>query len=307
MLGKIISTIIIFFQSLIGFHQPENIFIPAQISTSLIEKSAFVENRLIPELPIRRWNVDDVDLNTASAFAMDVYSGKILYQKNSEQKQPIASLTKIMTAVAFLENFKEKDLEQTTTISKEAVETYGRIGNLYVGEKISLKNLLYILLMSSSNDAAVALAEYTKEQGEMDLVDLMNEKAQKLNLKNTSFIDPSGLDQDNISTAEDLIAITKYALNFEIIRDILKTNTIDLPSADGSYIHHLTNTNKLLNKIPEVIGGKTGYTEEAGKCMLLIIKISDKNNIIILAVLGAEDRFAEAEKLANWVKNAYVF
>ena len=223
-------------------------------------------------LPIRNWNVSQPVIEAKAALIFEPEKNKILYQKNIEQVLPIASLTKLMTGLVILE---EINLDQIITVSKEAVGAYGDMGGLVVNEKISVKNLLHALLMESSNDAAVALAEAFKE---VPLVYLMNKKAEELGLIKTHFVEPTGYNPANLSTALDLAKLVKYSLNQPVIWQIFKTVSIDLSSADGIINHHFTNTNQLLNSWPTIIGGKTGYTDEAQGCMILVIE-QDLNKI----------------------------
>ena len=309
MLVKIFSAIIIFFQSIFGLNAHNQSPISAQISNSLIptianETLLFLRENIGPTLPLKRSDADDLEINALSAIAFDTKSEKILYQKNIDEKLPIASLTKLMTADVFLEN---NNPEQIVTISKKSVETYGEMGELTVGEKIKAKDLLYILLMQSSNDAADALAENMEEYQTGNLVSLMNKKVKEIGAYDTSFIDPAGLDENNLSTALDLTKITQYAIQHKLILEILQTSTADILSIDGRYNHRLTNTNKFLETMPNVLGGKTGYTEEAGECMILLFQIPEKDNIIITIVLNAENRIKETEKLINWINQSYVF
>jgi len=273
-------------------------------------------------LPIRNWNVSQPEIEAKAALIFEPEKNKILYQKNIEQVLPIASLTKLMTGLVILE---EINLDQIVTVSKEAVGAYGDMGGLIINEKISVKNLLYALLMESSNDAAMALAEAFRDypldtvidSKEQSLVYLMNKKAEELGLENTHFVEPTGYSPDNLSTALDLAKLVKYSLDQPVIWQIFKTISIDLPSADGTINHHFTNTNQLLNRWPTIIGGKTGYTNEAQGCMILVIeqdlnKIRDyigqpSSEYLIIIVLGAQERFSETEKLINWVKEAYIW
>lgn len=252
-------------------------------------------------LPIRNWNVSQPEIEAKAALIFEPEKNKILYQKNIEQVLPIASLTKLMTGLVILE---EINLDQIVTVSKEAVAAYGDMGGLVIDEKISVKNLLYALLMESSNDAAIAFAQDFQGR-RVSLVALMNKKAEELELENTHFVEPTGYNPANLSTALDLVKLVKYSLNQPVIWQILKTVSIDLSSADGTINHHFTNTNQLLNSWPIIIGGKTGYTDEARGCMLLVIEQSSENLIII--VLGTQERFSETEKLINWVKEAYIW
>lgn len=242
------------------------------------------------------------DLKIKAGISADE-KNHIYYEKNINQKLPIASITKLITALVVLDNLKQNDI---AIISKNSVDTYGEMGDLVVNEKISVKNLLYIMLIDSSNDAAVALAE-TINQNNKNTVELMNAKAKILGLINSSFSDPAGLNPDNLSTASDLFKLTNIALKNSLIREIIGTEEIDVFSADNKIKHHLKNTNKLLSKIDEVIGGKTGYTEEAGECLILTIEHQPSKTYFITIILGAEigTRFQESEKLINWTKKIY--
>ena len=193
---------------------------------------------------------------------------KILYQKNIEEVLPIASLTKLMTGLIVIDNL---NLNQTISISQSALAAYGDNGGLIVDEKISAKNLLYVMLMESSNDAALAFDEAFHEKGS-SLTELMNQQASSLGLEQTNFTEPSGYQPDNLSNALDLAKLVKYTLKRQLFWQILGTKTIDLFSVDNSVNHHLTNTNQLLDNWPNILGGKTGYTEEAEGCLILVIE-----------------------------------
>jgi len=251
-------------------------------------------------LPIRNWEVEEPDIKAKSAIVFDAEKNKVLYEKEIDRILPIASLTKIMTALIVLENI---ELDEITTISKEAVGAYGEIGNLVVKEKISIINLLHVLLMESSNDAAVALDEAVEQKTGKSFVSLMNEKVDKMGLTSTRFSDPSGFNSTNISTANEIVKIVKHSFDQSIIWQILKTPEIDLFSDDGEIKHHWVNTDELLNRLPDVIGGKTGYTTEAEGCLILVVEISSKK--IISVILGAKERFLETEELIKWVERAY--
>ena len=134
----------------------------------------------------------------------------------------------------------------------------------------------------------------------------MNNKAKELGLKNTVFIDPMGLDSGNKSTVTEIAELTEYALKFPLILEIFKTQNTTVSSIDNKFIHNLTSTNKLLGRIPQIIGGKTGFTEEAGGCMMTILRISE-NNYLITVVLDSDERENDVEKLINWVQQAYIW
>lgn len=255
--------------------------------------------------PWRDWNVEEPEIEAKSAFLMEVKddSEKILFQKNSENRLPIASLTKIMTAIIVIENIP---LEKTVKISKEAINQEGEAGKLVMDEEISVKNLLYAMLLESSNDAAFALASGF---GWDNFINLMNEKTKTLQLKNTNFASPMGFDSpDNFSTSYDLARLINYSLKNQFLWQILKTSSFETTDVSGKFLHRWENTNKLLNLLSNIVGGKTGFTNVAGGCIALVIENLKNNSKIISVLLGAPDenkRFEETEKLINWAFKAY--
>jgi D-alanyl-D-alanine carboxypeptidase (penicillin-binding protein 5/6) len=233
-----------------------------------------------------------------SAFSLKINHGEtwdILYQKNIKEKLPIASLTKLMTVLVVLKNY---DLSLPIKISKAAVEQEEDLGQLKTGETLTAKDLLYIMLIESSNDAAYALADAI---GEKNFVDVMNWEAESLGLKNTHFANPNGLDDpQNYSSAQDLAILTRNLLEKPLLWQILGTLQYDLYLPDGTLHHQLKNTNELLRESAswrtKMIGGKTGWSPEAQGCLVSVLK-DDKGEYSINVILGAEDRFAEMKKL----------
>jgi len=242
----------------------------------------------------------DLDVSAVSVFAMDAGTDYSLYDKNSKKNMPIASLTKIMTALVVLEN---KSLDETVTISPRAMEVFGDKKGLVVGEKIRLEDLLRVMIIDSNNTAAVALAEHTGGSVE-NFVDLMNEKAETLGLKDTRFVNSTGLDAaggENHSTAYDLAQLTDYALGENKIWEISRMQTATVFSLDKKQTHYVESTDELLGQMGNIYGGKTGYTTDAGECLVLISETADKKHKVISVVLNAENRFAETKKLVDWV------
>ena len=260
-----------------------------------------LENSIQP-LPYKVDNVSDLDIKAKAAVAFDVGTNMILFDKNSKERMSIASLTKMMTALVVLENV---DLNGVVTISKSAFDTDGRKDGLAINEKINTKDLLKIMLIRSNNTAAVSLAEHTSGSVE-EFVKLMNKKADLLGLKNTNFFNPTGFDsKENYSTAYDVAQLFDYALGKPLIWEILRTQRLNLTSLNGNVKHRLKNTNLLLGKIKNITGGKTGFTDEAGQCLVLIVGDPIDDHRIISVVLGAEDRFLETKKLIRWVFKSY--
>jgi len=258
--------------------------------------------KLLQPLPYRK-NNGKVEINSESAIAFDVGTDAVLYSKDSNKKLPIASLTKIMTALIVLE---KNDLNEIVTVSQKAFKVEGKKESLTIGEKITVESLLKMMFVSSNNIAATALAEHTGGNLD-DFVVLMNRKAELLGLNDTVFYNPTGLDQENnnISTAYDISQLVDYSLNSPLIWEYSRIQYITLSSLDGKIKHRIKNTNFLLGKFKNITGGKTGYTIEAGECLLLIIGEPKDNHRVITVVLNAEDRFLETERLVRWVFESY--
>lgn len=235
------------------------------------------------------------EANVKAAMSIRIDSGEdnILFKKNETKKLPIASLTKLMTALIVLENY---DLDEEITISENAIMEEGGKNNFKDGEVFLVRNLLYAILIESSNKAAYAMGE---KIGIENFIDLMNIKAVEIEMANTHFSDSTGLNPDSYSTAEDIVRISRYLFdNYLLFREIIALKEYNLYSSDGYFHHKVVNTNKMLGKM-NIIGGKTGWTTEARGCFMAIQKNPGNNNYFIYVVLGAEDRFAEMEKLIN--------
>ena len=247
-------------------------------------------------LPKRNWSVPFLELQAQAILAMKTDGSRVYYNKNVETQRPIASLAKLMTALVVLENY---DLNEVVEVSSAAVKREGVMGNLRPAELITVRSLLNIMLIDSSNDAAFALAEKRK-----DFIFLMNKKVEELGLKNTHFSNVDGLiDQGNYSSALDIAKIFSYLINkYPEASEILKTKNMVVYSVNGKIEHRLENTNQLLGKVDEVAAGKTGYTDKAGGCLILLTKDN-----IITVVLESPDRFGESEKLIQWLKSAYIW
>jgi D-alanyl-D-alanine carboxypeptidase (penicillin-binding protein 5/6) len=264
--------------------------------------------------PFLKGEAENLELNAQSAISFLIKRDgqeRILFEKDIEKKLPVASLTKLMTTKLVLDNY---DLEKEITVSRKAVEQEEDFGKLQIGRVFPVKYLLYPLLMESSNDAAYSLANDYDGMTEKEFVSLMNREAERLGLADTSFVNTTGLDPEdwepknkiNISTVSDLVKLTKTLLPETLIWKILSTPEYSF------YGPELTNTNQLLTDDTiewrdKIIGGKTGYTEMAGGCFLLVTEAPDKGTLINI-ILGTENtdaRFKEMEKLVNWLNKAY--
>lgn len=241
-------------------------------------------------------------ISAKNAIAIEVTSGRIIYEKDAYKKVPIASTTKIMTAIIAIEN---NLLTDTVIVSNKASWTGGSSVNLKEGDEILLSELLYGLMLNSGNDAAVAIAEHTSGNVE-EFSKLMNEKAKKIGALNTNFVTPHGLDTDNhYSTAYDMAIITKYALKNPIIKKLVSTSTYTMKFKNGK-TKNLTNTNPLLSFYEGATGVKTGYTGLAGKCLVASAK---RENIEIIAVLlgdpSSKARRTDSAKILDFCFNNY--
>lgn len=252
-------------------------------------------------MPILDANAGGVTLDAKAAIVYDLQADRNLFQKNIADKLPIASLTKVMTAVVTWENL---DPNAVVTVQPDAVKVDGERQNLYAGEEITVRNLMQLMLVESANDAAYALRDYAKTKG-LDLIALMNAKAKALNMINTHYEDPAGLDDTGYSTAADLVKVVHYTLRYDAIWNFSTEKTATVVSADGRFTHDIKSTNQLLGVLSDIVGGKTGYTDSALGCMILIVDIPNQNDKIISILLGSRSRFDDMTKLVDWARSAY--
>lgn len=229
-------------------------------------------------------NVTDIpNINSRAAIVIDRNSKAILYGKSETEQRKMASTTKIMTAIVVLENANLSDI---VTISKKAANTGGSVLGIKTGDKISVCDLLYGLLLVSGNDTAVALAEHVGGSVE-GFADMMNKKAAELGLTNTHYVTPHGLDDDNhYTTAYELAILTDYALNNKTFYNYVATKSYTI-NING-YPKTLRNTNELLGNLDGVYGVKTGFTNGANRCLVTSCKRGNLD--IICIVLGADSK-----------------
>ncbi len=237
-------------------------------------------------------------LTAKAAVVLDRDSGVLLYQKNPDLRLLPASTVKIMTALVALEHY---DLDEVLTVPLVSYE--GQDIELEEGEQITFKSLLFGLLVSSANDAALTLSQ-NYPGGEEAFVQAMNEKAKELNLTDTFFANPTGLDEEELllnpsfTSAVDLARLATAALKNPVFASIVATPTISITDISGEIVHELFNINELLFQLEGVRGIKTGWTEEAGECLVAYTEREGKG--VITIVLGSEDRFGETRSLIEW-------
>lgn len=245
---------------------------------------------------------EKLKINSKYAVVLERKNKEILYEKNSEKLTAMASTTKIMTAIIIVEN---EDLTETVTISKKAAGTGGSRLGLKYNDKITVKDLLYGLMLRSGNDAAIALAEHLSGNVE-SFVNKMNLKAKELKFKTTNFVTPHGLDNErHYINARELALLTDYALRNDIFKKIVGTKSIDIKI--NGVEKKIVNTNELLGNYEGVYGVKTGFTNKAGRCLVTSIKINGLDLVIV--VLGADtkkDRTKDSIKIIRYIEENFI-
>lgn len=251
---------------------------------------------------VKKESAAEFNLAATSGAVLLVKNNTFLYEKNANDKQPIASLTKLMTALVFLDHNPGYNKEYV--FSKNDNVSGGK-NNLFPGDTVTLENLFHASLIASDNSATLALARSTG-LSDADFVKAMNEKAIKIGLFNTNFFDPTGLSDKNISTARDIARLAKEALGHSDIKEATTKKDYVFSTKEGRE-KKIASTDYLLysndNKNINLLGGKTGYTERAGYCF--VGKFADDRQDEIISVVlnsnGKNDRFLETKSLVDFV------
>lgn len=242
-------------------------------------------------------NASDVDnISAKSALAYDTTTEKFLYVKNINVRTPMASLTKIMTAIIALENPKSDDQYIVRGRDLVGEDSMG----LDSGEKLSLEDLLYGVFLHSGNDAAEVLAENTGD-GRADFITDMNNKVKALGLNDTHFTNPTGLEGDGkqYTTAYDLLVMTRYGLtNFPLFDKTSSAASISIPQTSSHKEYDIDNETNLLTSYPGVDGIKTGFTPEAGYCLVTDLRYGGHH--IIAVLLGSDNRRDEMKRILDY-------
>lgn len=281
-----------------------------QIDFKLPNKKIFGDsiNLKEPKLvkhPTRKADAKDPVIYSKASYLVDVDSAYPLYEELAIEKLPIASTTKMATALVVLENHADK-LQDVVTITPTMINVEGSDIQLRSGEKITVENLLNGLLIMSGNDTAYALAEYFG--GREAFVAEMNRKVNEIGANNTVYQDPAGLNDEGYSTAKDLALIATYGLRNPKFAEIVKTPTKTVTSTDGRLQHELKNSNRMMRSeeplyFPYAIGVKTGFTNEAGH---VLVSCAEKDGHRLLSVvLNTQENSLtasakESKKLLEW-------
>ncbi|MFQ1650094.1 D-alanyl-D-alanine endopeptidase [Aeromonas veronii] len=248
-------------------------------------------------------NPAKLEVRSSSALVVDVKTGKTLYQKNATKVRPIASLTKLMTALVVLD--AKQNLNQTITVDKNDLDrvkhTHSRIR---MGTKVTRRDALHLALMSSENRMASALARHYPG-GRSAFVRAMNNKARQLGMRNTHFYDSTGLSTRNISTAQDLGKLAAAAYRQPLIRQFTQDENREMRFSAPAYSLMFNNTNPLVkNPDWDVRLSKTGFTDEAGRCLVMRAKPDSRElAIVLLNSVGKRTPIGDANRIRKWLKS----
>ncbi|EKP0293780.1 TPA: D-alanyl-D-alanine endopeptidase [Aeromonas veronii] len=248
-------------------------------------------------------NPAKLEVRSSSALVVDVKTGKTLYQKNATKVRPIASLTKLMTALVVLD--AKQNLNQTITVDKNDLDrvkhTHSRIR---MGTKVTRRDALHLALMSSENRMASALARHYPG-GRSAFVRAMNNKARALGMRNTHFYDSTGLSTRNVSTAQDLGKLAAAAYRQPLIRQFTQDENREMRFSTPAYSLMFNNTNPLVkNPDWDVRLSKTGFTDEAGRCLVMRAKPDNQElAIVLLNSVGKRTPIGDANRIRKWLKS----
>lgn len=237
----------------------------------------------------------DVSVSAVSAAVIEAETGAVLYEKNADERRAMASTTKIMTAILTIE---AGDLDREFTVDDYAIMVEGTSMGLKQGDRVSRRDLLYGILLPSGNDAANAAA--VSVSGSISaFVELMNKKTEELGLKNTHFVTPSGLDAEgHYTTARELALLTAYAMKNEVFREIVSCQSADVEFGNPPYKRTLYNSNKMLKRYEGAIGVKTGFTDNARRCL---VSAAERDGVTLIAVtLNAGDDWNDHTKMLDY-------
>jgi D-alanyl-D-alanine carboxypeptidase (penicillin-binding protein 5/6) len=233
---------------------------------------------------------------------MDVDSGRVLLSQNKNEQLAMASTTKIMTAIVAIE--ESKNLDELVKINDKAVGIEGTSIYLQKGETMSLRELLYGLMLASGNDASLAIAYHIGEGNLETFIEKMNQKAKEIGADNTQFVNPHGLDaKGHYTSAYDLALITAYAHKNDDYRQIAGTKRMQITSTPDGHNRFLLNKQRLLKSYEWAVGGKTGFTDNAGRCS---VAVSEKDGLrLVTVVLNAPNMFEDSIRAFDVAYNTY--
>lgn len=263
-----------------------------EIETELISKIKEVQG-------IELANIALPYTSAPSYLVADIESGQIYAEKNADSVRPIASITKLMTALIANDTIH---YDRQIAVTGKAANSYGNLANFREGERLSITDIMYPMLLYSANDAAIAVGDYF---GESYFQTLMNRQARALGMSNTSFVEPSGLSAENVSTAKDIFKLAQYIHQRKsFILDVTRTES---KTVNTSLATHTFQNIHQLRHIEGYAGGKNGFISASGKTLLTLFEIPDeegKVRTIAIVVLGSEDSASDSLGLLSWLKRS---
>lgn len=274
----------------------------SSITSPVAQQVPDVDIQVEPLAKIVTEQVQPPEIASRAGLVIETHSNETLFEKNVWGVFPIASLTKLMTALVVREHL---ELETIVEVNPQATGIDGSTLGLNSNERITVRDLLRGLLIPSGNDAAFALSMAVAGTPEQFVV-LMNERTKALGLENTRFVDPAGLGDGNVSSAFELAHLAKQVFRDPFLAEVMKEEAALLKSVDEKYAHDIKNTNRLLGTDlgGRIIAGKTGTTQSAGQCLIAYLK-TDSDRTILSIVLGSPDRYADMQSIIQWVDENY--
>jgi len=252
------------------------------------------------EVSFFRGYIKVASLSAQAAIAIDVQTGAVLYQKNPDEPRAPASVTKLMTALTAREVYFLDQVLETNLSSS----TFGTVIAFLSGETQSVRSLIKAALIQSGNDAAEVLAEHYP-QGRTGFIEAMNERADKLGMTESHYMNPSGLDEEaHLMSARDVTTLFRAVLDDAFLRETLSSDQTEIIDSTGKVHRMLYNTNHLL-WTDYVIAGKTGTTELAGQVLTTLVSIQGQE--VIITVMGSEDRYTDTLRLIDAINSSYVW
>lgn len=258
-------------------------------------------------LPYRNWQVEDLKINAKSGLIVQITKDKkekILFENKADAKYPVASLSKLVTALVVIDNVKE---DEKITINKKRIPM-PQDSELKDGDTYFAKDLLKVMLVESNNVASFAFEDFI---GKDKFKKLMADKTKEIGLEFSYFENAAGVGAINYSTAKDLLLLVNFVKNNK--PEIFQITTIpdfDLYDANLKFKYKVPNTNKLLQDtdiLKTIIGGKTGFNSDSGECLILLTNSPDGNGYIVSIIIGSDDRFTEMKNMINWQNKAYIW
>ncbi|MBR6573330.1 MAG: D-alanyl-D-alanine carboxypeptidase [Clostridia bacterium] len=270
-------------------------------------------------VPASAYQISGFDLHCEAAMLISLDTGDVLFSKNADKKMYPASLAKIMSAIVMIENVTDLENEEipyTESANNKILGTGSVVLGLKIGEKMKAKDALYALLISSCGDVAYAISEYVGGTTE-EFVDKMNSKAAELGLTGTHFTNPVGLHDDDLySTANDIAIMTQYALKYDIFKKIISSNSYKLSATNMAKERTIISTNMLITPSSSAYyqyatGGKTGFTDEAGRCLMSTAQYEGYNYLAVVlkakTINGTRNEFIDSANLFRWAFRGFEY